>query len=118
MLAPIWIGSAVCVSHAVLGFVTKSLYLGGMHGAVDFPALPGVSADAAAAANHTSAVLDLAVFEPWFLIEGLLLLLAGRQFLRTPKARRWWTVSVIAGTALIDVFGIVLALTNQHVAVY
>ena len=58
------------------------------------------------------------MFEPWFLIEGTLLLLAGRQFLRTPKARRRWTMSVIAGTALIDVFGILLALSNQHVAVY
>jgi hypothetical protein len=99
----------------LFGIVTKSLHLGGAHGAVAFPALAGTSA---AAANHISAVLDLAVFEPWFLIEGILLFLAGRQFLRVPKARRWWTVSIIAGTALIDLFGVLLALTGRHVAVY
>jgi hypothetical protein len=118
MLAPIWIGSVVCVSHAVFGVITKSLYLGGVHGAVNFPDLPGASAATAAAANHASAVRDLAVFEPWFLIEGILLLLAGRQVLRTREARRRWTMSIIAGTALIDVFGVLLALSNQHVAVY
>lgn len=118
LLAPIWIGSVVCVSHAAFGIVTKSLYLAGVHGAVDFPALPGTSVAAAAAANHTAAVLDLAVFEPWFLLEGILLLLAGRQFLQTPKARRRWTMSVIAGTALIGAYGILLALSNQQVALY
>jgi hypothetical protein len=118
LLAPIWVGSAVCGSHAVFGFVTKTLYLAGMHGAVNFPALPGVSEAEAAAANHTAAVLDLAVFEPWFLIEGVLLLLAGRQFLRTPKARRWWTASLIVGTALIVLFGAALAVTDQQVAVH
>jgi Protein of unknown function (DUF3995) len=118
LLAPIWIGSVVCVSHAIFGFITKGLYLGGVQGAVNFPALPGVSAPAAAAANHTAAVLDLAVFEPWFLIEGALLLLAGRQFLRTPTARRWWTMSVIIGTTLIGVFGTLLTVSNLHFAVY
>jgi hypothetical protein len=53
-----------------------------------------------------------------FLVEGVLLLLAGRQFVRTPKARRRWTISVIAATALVDVFGLVLALRHQHVAVF
>ena len=55
LLAPIWIGSVVCVSHAVFGIITKSLYLGGLDGAVNVPALPGASAATAAAANHTSA---------------------------------------------------------------
>jgi hypothetical protein len=70
--------SCVAVGADLDRVITKGLYLSGVHGAVNFPALPGVSAATAAAANHTSAVLDLAVFEPWFLIEGVLLLLAGR----------------------------------------
>jgi uncharacterized protein DUF3995 len=118
LLAPIWIGSVVCVSHAVFGVITKGLYLSGVHGAVNFPALPGASAATAAAANHTAAVLDLAVFEPWFLIEGILLLLVGRQFLPTLTARRRWILSVIIGTALIDVFGTLLAVSKLHFAVY
>jgi hypothetical protein len=115
LLPPIWTGSVVCVSHAIFGMITKGLYLSGVHGAVDFPAVPGAGA---AAAYHTSAVLDLAVFEPWFLIEGVLLLLAGRQFLRTPASRHLWTMSVIIGVALVDVFGTLLAVSKLHFAVY
>ena len=117
LLAPVWIGSVVALSHAVLGFVTKSLYVAGLHGAVDFPALPGTTAATAAAENHTAAVLDLLVFEPWFLVEGMLLLLAGWASLRAPNAHRW-TVSVVVGAALIEAFGVLLVLSKHHVAVF
>ena len=116
LLAPIWIGSVVCVSHAIFGVITKGLYVGGVHGAVNFPVVPGISAATAVAANHTSAVLDLAVFEPWFLVEGALLFLAGRQFLRTTSARLQWTASIIIGTALIDAVGALLAVSRLHFA--
>jgi len=108
VLTPMWIGSVVCLSHAIFGFITKGLYLSGVRDAVNFPELPDVSAATAAAANHTAAVVDIAVFEPWFLIEGLLLLLVGWQFLRTPKGRRRWQMSIIVGAALIDLFGTLL----------
>ena len=76
-----------------------------------------MSAATAAAQDHTAAVLDLLVFEPWFLVEGLLLLLAGWWSLRAPGAHRW-TVSVLVGAALIDVFGVLLVLGKHHLAVY
>ena len=53
----------------------------------------------------------------WFLIQGLLLLFAGRWFARTAAGRRWWTLSLIAGVVLADAFGIVLAVAHKHFAV-
>ena len=115
LLAPVWIGSVVALSHAVLGFVTKSLYVAGLHGAVDFPALPGTSAATAAAQNHRRGPRPRRVrVRP---VEGILLLLAGRASLRGPSARRW-TVSVLVGVSLILTFGALLVLGKHHVAVF
>ncbi len=57
------------------------------------------------------------VFEPWFLLEGVLLGLAGHQFLRTATARRRWTAALLAAIAVIDVFGVALSVAHLHVAV-
>ena len=38
------------------------------------------------------ALLDLGVFEPWFLVQGLLLLFADRWFARTAGGDRRWTL--------------------------
>ncbi|MFV8183387.1 DUF3995 domain-containing protein [Streptomyces sp. AF1B] len=116
VLAPLWGGAVICVSHAVFGFVTKSLYLAGMHGAVDFPKAVGVDETTLAHDHHVSAVRDLGLFEPCFLIQGLLLALAGRQFIRATTGRRAWSWSVLLGVAVVDVFGLLLALSNMHVA--
>ena len=56
------------------------------------------------------------LLEPWFRIEVVLLLLAGRPFLRTPT--RWATMPVIIGAALIDVFSTLLAVNKLHFAIY
>ena len=117
LLVPLGIGSVVCVSHGLYGFATKGLYVMGAHGAVDFPEVAGVSAATAGAENHASAVLDLLVFEPYFLIEGVLIALAGWQSLRTPAARRRWAMTVVAGTLLIEVFGTLLSLSGLRFAV-
>lgn len=117
LLGPIWAGAAVCISHSIYGFITKGLYLGGVHSAVDFPVVPGVSAATAAGKNHLSAVQDLLVFEPCFLIEGVLLAVAAWQFLRTPAGRRRWWVSLTVGVLAIDVFGTLLSLGGMHFAI-
>jgi hypothetical protein len=70
--------------------------------------------------KNTAAARDLMVFEPWFLLEGVLLGLAGHQFLRTAAARRRWTAALlaaIAAIAVIDVFGVALSVAHLHVAV-
>ena len=111
MLTPLRLGSVVSVSHGLYGMVTKALYVAGAHSAVSYP-----EPLTAAQKNH-SALLDLGVFEPWFLLQGLLLLLAGRWFARTAAGRRWWTLSLIAGVVFVDAFGIALAVTHEHFAV-
>ena len=111
MLTPLWLGSVVSVSHGLYGMVTKALYVAGAHSAVSYP-----EPLTAAQKNH-AALLDLGVFEPWFLIQGLLLLFAGRWFARTAAGRRWWTLSLIAAVVLADAFGIVLAVAHKHFAV-
>jgi hypothetical protein len=111
MLAPLWLGSVVSLSHGLYGMATKALYVAGAHSVVSYP-----EPLTAAQKNH-SALLDLGLFEPWFAIQGLLLLLAGRWFARTAAGRRWWTLSLIAGVVLVDVFGIALAVAHRHFAV-
>ncbi|MFR9673721.1 DUF3995 domain-containing protein [Streptomyces sp. TR06-5] len=117
LLVPIWAGTVVCVSHALYGFVTKGLYLSGQQNAVDFPVVPGVDPATAAEKNHLSALHDLLVFEPAFLIQGVLLALAGLQFLTTAAGRRRWSVSLIVGVLAIDAFGVALALAGLRFAV-
>jgi hypothetical protein len=117
LLSPLWAATAVCVSHAIFGFITKALYLGGMHEAVDFPDTPHLSAAEAADANHLSAVHDLLVFEPSFLIQGVVLAMAAWQFIRTPARRRQWTWSLVVSVVLITVFGAVLSLLDAQVAI-
>lgn len=108
LLTPLWAAAVVCVSHAFFGFVTKALYVSGHHGAVDFPKVEGFDAATLADENHLAAVHDLVLFEPCFLLQGVVLWLAAWQFLRTPAARRRWSWSLAAGIVLVDVFGILL----------
>jgi hypothetical protein len=110
MLTPLWLGSVVCVSHGLYGMVTKGLYLAGAQSAVSYP-----EPLTAAQKNH-AALLDLGVFEPWFLLQGSLLLFAGRWFASTAAGRRRWTLFLIAAVVLADAFGIALAVAHQHFA--
>ena len=116
LLSPLWAAAAVCVSHAIFGVITKSLYLGGMHEAVDFPDVPELSAAELADANHMAAVHDLLVFEPCFLIQGVVLAMAAWQYIRTPARRRLWTWSLAVAVVLITVFGAALSLAGAQFA--
>lgn len=117
LLAPLWLAAVVCLSHAAFGFVTKGLYVAGYPEAVDFPRIPRVDPVTAAAQNYTSAVLDLVVFEPCFLAQGLVLALVGHEHLRQRRHRRAWVRSLLAASLVVAVFGAVLTLTGQRVAI-
>src|SRR6266702_5245775 len=110
-LTPIWLGSVVCISHGLYGMVTKGLYVAGAHTVVSFPE------PLTAAQKNLAAVLDLGVFEPWFLVQGLLLLYAGRWFARTATGRRRWTLSLVVGTVLVVALGIALPVAHQRFGV-
>ncbi|MET9669369.1 hypothetical protein ABZY19_28985 [Streptomyces sp. NPDC006475] len=66
---------------------------------------------------HLSAVQDLLVFEPFFLIQGVLLAMAAWQYIRTPARRRLWTWSLVVSVLLIDAFGTVLSLAEAKFAI-
>ena len=72
VLAPVWAGAVVCISHALFGMAAKGLYVAGVHAAVSWP-----EHELTAAQKNLAALRDLAIFEPWFLVLGLLLALAG-----------------------------------------
>jgi hypothetical protein len=57
------------------------------------------------------------LFEPWFLLEGVLLALAGWQHARTARGRRRWVAGISGGTLVLLLFGLMLALTGKRVAV-
>ncbi|WP_436772524.1 DUF3995 domain-containing protein [Yinghuangia sp. YIM S09857] len=116
-LAPLWVASVVCISHAVFGFATKGLYLAGLRSAVDFPDVQGLDAATLNDKNHWAAVHDILVFEPCFAVQGLLLAALGHRFARTRRGRRAWSGSLAAGTVAIDAFGIALVLVGHHVTV-
>ena len=111
MLAPVWAAAVVCVSHGLFGIATKGLYLAGVKSAVSWPEHALTAGQKNLAALH-----DLAIFEPWFLVLGLLLALAGRWF-AGPAASRRWTLSLVAVIVLVDAFGVALAVTHHRFAV-
>ncbi len=113
ILIALGIGGVVCISHALYGFATKGLYLAG-YDTIDFPDIGDGWSEAE---KHRAVVLDLAVFEPWFLIEGVLLALVGWQFIGTAQRRRLWTTGIAAGTLAITLFGAILALTGARLAI-
>jgi hypothetical protein len=113
LLVPIYVAAIVCLSHALFGFITKGLYLAGVQGAVSSP-----MASSWTAAERARAIwLDLAVFEPWFLLEGVLLTAVGRQAIVRLAGRRWWIVGVVVGALLLLVFGGVLAFKGLTFAI-
>ena len=111
VLAPVWAAAAVCVSHGLFGIATKGLYLAGVKSAVSWPENALTAGQKSLAALH-----DLTIFEPWFLVLGLLLALAGRWF-AGPAASRRWTLSLVAVVVLVDAFGVALAVTHHRFAV-
>jgi hypothetical protein len=62
-LAAVWIGAAIAAGHGLYGIVYRTLNVAGV-----------VDVDGAAfdAARHGWVLWDLFLFEPWFLIEGVL----------------------------------------------
>jgi hypothetical protein len=100
LLAIAWAGGALSVAHAIYGIIDRTLIVSGArlvesrHFAVD---------------EHGWVLWDLLVFEPWFLIEGVLFGVAGWASLTRSRDRRLWAwlcvLGVLGGlgTALLGV---------------
>lgn len=95
-----WAGSVLSVAHGIYGIVDRALIVTGVK---------LVESRRFAAGEDAWVLWDLLVFEPWFLIEGVLFGLAGYAVMhRTQDRRRWVWLSAAGlvaalGTALLGV---------------
>jgi hypothetical protein len=84
-------GCSIAASHGVYGIVSRVLQVAGV---------TGVDGQAFDAARHPWVLWDLLVFEPWFLIEGVLFAVAGWCYLVSPVDRRRWVAACAVGVAV------------------
>jgi hypothetical protein len=100
LLAIACIGCALSVAHGVYGIIDRTLIVTGV---------TLVESRPFALDEHAWVLWDLLVFEPWFLIEGVLFGLAGWAFLTQAQDRRRWAWLCVLGvlaalaTALLGV---------------
>jgi len=90
-------GAAIAASHGAFGIIYRAL---------DVAGLSSVDGTAFDASRHEWVVWDLVVFEPWFLIEGVLFVAAGAVALTTTPARRRWTAGCLAAIGLATLTGL------------
>ena len=84
------LGCSIATAHGIFGIFYRGLQIEGVIGLE----------------NRTSfdihddmyVVWDLVIFEPWFLIEGILLAIAGWYFLKGAQSRKVWLVVCMLGT--------------------
>jgi hypothetical protein len=90
-------GAAIAGSHGAFGIVYRVLNVAG---------LTDIDGTAFDASRHDWALWDLFVFEPWFLVEGVLFIAAGAAVLTTTQARGRWTAGCLAATGIATLTGL------------
>lgn len=85
-----WFGSCIATAHGLVGIGMRIETISGW----PQPAAPAWL------------YWDLLVFEPWFLIEGVLLALAGGVLLPDSSQRKRWALLCLAGTAIAIIFAL------------
>jgi Protein of unknown function (DUF3995) len=91
------LGAAIAASHGIYGIVYRTLNLAGV---------VAVDGRTVSASNDPWVLWDLLLFEPWFLIEGLLFVAVGWAAHSTPGGKRRWLLLCLAGVALATVTGL------------
>lgn len=86
-----WLGSCVATAHGLVGIGMRIATLS------SWPSQAGAPA---------WLYWDLLAFEPWFLIEGLLLAVAGGALLSDARQRTRWAGACVAGTAIAIIFAL------------
>jgi hypothetical protein len=89
LLAITLAGCAVATSHGIYGIIYRILQIVGV---IDLESGPFLYEE------HAFVLWDLVLFEPWFLVEGILLGILGWHVPISPRARRIWLVLCITGT--------------------
>ncbi len=103
LLAIAWAGCSLATSHGLYGIVNRGLQMAG---------LAALEGGPFAWAEHAYVFWDLVLFEPWFLIEGILLAVLGRCYLRQARHRRLWLVACLLGIG----FGLITGLMGVRFA--
>jgi hypothetical protein len=92
LLAFALIGSMIATSHGIYGLVYRALQLLGL-----------VNLDSDYGNAQSYLLWDLFLFEPWFIIEGILLGCVGWFYLSTSRLRRNWFILCVIGI-LVGIF--------------
>lgn len=90
-------GASIAVSHGVFGMVYRALIIVGV---------VEVDGRGFTAAEHPWVLWDLFVFEPWFLVEGVLFAAAGWASMAGSESRRRWLAGCLVGTSLAIASGV------------
>lgn len=90
-------GASIAVSHGVYGIVYRILNIAGV---VD------IDGRGFTTAQHPWVLWDLFVFEPWFLIEGVLLATVGWASMSGSEPRRRWLLGCLVGISLAMTSGV------------
>lgn len=86
LLGAVLAGTSVSAAHGIYGIVYRILNLGGI---VEIDGQP------ASVAEHPWVLWDLLVFEPWFLVEGVLFGLLGWAATTASQRHRWIVLSLV-----------------------
>jgi hypothetical protein len=90
-------GAAIAGSHGAYGIVYRLLNVVGV---------VAVDGRGFTASEHPWVLWDLLVFEPWFLIEGVLFAATGWASMSGSESRRRWLLACLLGTSLATTTGV------------
>lgn len=91
------LGCSIATAHGIFGIIYRGLQITGAIG------LENRTFDIH---DDMYVVWDMVIFEPWFLIEGILLAIAGWCFLKGTRSRKVWLMVCMLGTIVGLVTGI------------
>lgn len=97
LLAIALFGCAVAASHGIYGIVNRILQISGVAPLESAPFNMG---------EHAYVVWDLVLYEPWFLIEGILFGLVGWYYLDAPRQQSIWLTLCVLGVIVGLVTGL------------
>ncbi|MED3562612.1 DUF3995 domain-containing protein [Bacillus xiapuensis] len=91
------LGCSIATAHGIFGIIYRGLQIAGVI---------GLDNGTFHIHDNIYVVWDLVIFEPWFLIEGILLAIAGWCHLKGARSRKIWLAVCMLGTIVGLVTGI------------
>jgi hypothetical protein len=83
------LGCSIATAHGIYGIVYRALQIAGVI---------GLGNGTFGIRDGTYVVWDMVIFEPWFLIEGILLAVAGWYLMQGARSRKIWLAVCTLGT--------------------